>query len=285
MMDKRTYVCLVVSIILKAVSLQTKDYIPAINATSRTERLTVSSTEAANITILQNGSASLSTFATTVNITNFPMPLQSTHSPNTETSAITAEAKTEMTFPTESFSTNSTHHATVEDFNVTTSATTLKPTVQPSRTAPLISSKGYLSVSAIQFPAEGAGLSNSDIILTIFFAIVLALTILGFIIYIFNKYRKRRDQFSHHPLYDASFETVDRYATPDDTLVISGGLYDAPRISNSNMTVYDDDELQIDQLPFSAQPGQYRLEFLPGEKEVNFSSTYEGTFQIPPGGI
>ncbi|XP_034979930.1 uncharacterized protein LOC118089406 isoform X2 [Zootoca vivipara] len=282
MMDKRTYVCLVVSIILKAVSLQTKDYIPAMNSTPRTERLTVSSTEADNITILQNGSASLSTFTTTVNITNFPTLLQSTHSPHTETSAITAEAKTEMTFPTESFSTNSTHQATVVDFNVTTSATTLKPTVQPSKTAPLISSN---SVSAIQFPAEGSGLSNSDTILTIFFAIVLALTILGFIIYIFNKYRKRRDQFSHHPLYDASFETVDRYATPDDTLVISGGLYDAPRISNSNMTVYDDDELQIDQLPFSAQPGQYRLEFLPGEKEVDFSSTYEGTFQIPPGGI
>ncbi|KAH0618963.1 hypothetical protein JD844_018540 [Phrynosoma platyrhinos] len=75
----------------------------------------------------------------------------------------------------------------------------------------------------------------------------------------------------------------DRYTIPDDVLVISGGLYDAPRIYNQNM-VYEDDELQNDHLPFNAQPGHLRLKFLPGEKEQDLFSTYE-TFQIPPGDL
>ncbi|XP_061487891.1 uncharacterized protein LOC133387338 [Rhineura floridana] len=300
-MDKRTYhVCLVVSIIVQAVPLQVTDYLPLRNEdmpnkvttheartaiTSRTGRPTISS-KAGNFTILYNTSNSWNTFATTVKTTNFPTPPQSTHSPHTEGSSpsdITAETQTEMTITTESFFSNSTYQATVKDFKVTTPAIILKPTMQPSRTAPLIS-KVLLSVSAVQFPVEGARLNNSEAILTIGFSIVLALTILGFIVYIFTKYRKRRDQFSHHPLYDASSETVDRYATPDDTLVISGGLYDAPRIYNSSMTVYEDDELQTDQLPFSAQPGQFRLKFLPGEKEMDLSSSYE-TFQLPLGSL
>lgn len=77
---------------------------------------------------------------------------------------------------------------------------------------------------------------------------------------------------------------MDRYATPEDTLVISGGLYDAPRMYNPSLLMYEDDDLHIDHLPFSAQPGQYRLAFLSGERENNLSSTYE-TFQIPPGDL
>lgn len=69
---------------------------------------------------------------------------------------------------------------------------------------------------------------------------------------------------------------MDRYATPDDTLVISGGLYDAPRI-------YNDEELQTDHLPFSAPPGQFRLEFF-GEKEKGITLTSE-TPQVPPGSL
>lgn len=76
---------------------------------------------------------------------------------------------------------------------------------------------------------------------------------------------------------------MDRYATPDDTLVISGGLYDAPRLYNSSMTAYDDEELQTDHLPISAHPGQYRLEFF-GEKENGISLTSE-TLQVPPGSL
>uniref|UniRef100_A0A8D0GU92 Uncharacterized protein n=1 Tax=Sphenodon punctatus TaxID=8508 RepID=A0A8D0GU92_SPHPU len=117
--------------------------------------------------------------------------------------------------------------------------------------------------------------------LTIAFSSILAFTILVLIIYSLNKYRKRRAQYSHRLLHDASSEEGDRYTPPDDTLVISGGLYDAPRIYNPNMTVLEDDEFQTDYLPFGTRPGQFRLEFLPGEKERGFSSNSE-TFQPPP---
>ncbi|XP_077191114.1 uncharacterized protein LOC143836130 isoform X2 [Paroedura picta] len=81
----------------------------------------------------------------------------------------------------------------------------------------------------------------------------------------------------------ASQLPVDIYATPDDTLVISGGLYDAPRTFSSSMTAYEDGELQTDHLPFSVQHGQFRLEFF-CEKEKGISLTSE-TLQGPPGSL
>ncbi|XP_073176425.1 uncharacterized protein [Lepidochelys kempii] len=80
------------------------------------------------------------------------------------------------------------------------------------------------------------------------------------------------------PITQAS---ADIYTTPDDTLMISGGLYDAPRIYNPNMTVLDDDELQAEYLPFGSRPGKFRLEILSGENEKGLSPTFD-RFQPPP---
>uniref|UniRef100_A0A6J0SMH1 Uncharacterized protein n=1 Tax=Pogona vitticeps TaxID=103695 RepID=A0A6J0SMH1_9SAUR len=303
-MDEITYhAYLVFSIMVQAVPLQATGYLPLRNedmpgtitiheardATSsvRTEITSVIN-EVADNTIMYNASVNSNQFATTVNTTAFSTLLiyfaQSSHSSHVETntsSSTIADTKNEVTtLPTES----ATFQATVKDVKVTTSFTTSNMTVQPSRSVPLISSKVLFSVSANQFPAEPAHLKNSEVILTILFAIVLVLTILGFTLYILKTYRKWKEQYVHHPLCDTSSETVDRYTAPDDTLVISGGLYDAPRICNSNMMVYKDDELQNDSFLFNIQPQQLRLEFLPGEKENDFSSMYE-TFQIPPGGL
>ncbi|XP_048354232.1 uncharacterized protein LOC125433613 isoform X2 [Sphaerodactylus townsendi] len=90
---------------------------------------------------------------------------------------------------------------------------------------------------------------------------------------------------SSNVLYAVSVSqlSVDRYATPDDTLVISGGLYDAPRMYNSSMTAHEDEELQAHPFPFSDQPGQFRLEFF-GEKGNSISLSYE-TLQVPPGSL
>ncbi|KAJ6661059.1 hypothetical protein lerEdw1_016860 [Lerista edwardsae] len=278
-MDKKTYhYCLQYLVIFLVVnSLQATDYLPlrnddlpitmttheARNATvSSTEIPTVSSKEGGNITTLHNADANGSTFTESNSLSD-----------------IAAETKTEVTTPltTKSVFHHSAYLATTEDASkVTTSAITWKLITQPSQTPLLFSSKVLFS-TASQFSA-GARLKDSEIILTIGFAIILALTILGFIAYILNRYRKRRDQYSHHPLYDASSEIVDRYATPEDTLVISGGLYDAPRMYNPSLMIYEDDDLQNDHL------GQYRLAFLPGEEENNPSSTYE-TFQIRPGDL
>ncbi|XP_044280974.1 uncharacterized protein LOC123020288 isoform X2 [Varanus komodoensis] len=246
-----------------------------------TKTPTASSKEAVNSITLNNSSANWNTLATDVNTTNFsPLSsntIQTTYSLHKEansSSAMTAETKTVVTrVPTVSFFGNSTYQATAEESNGTPGIT-LKLTSQPFRSTPVMSSKVLLSDSAKQFP-EGAHLKKSEVILTIGFAIVLTLTILGFTVYILNKHRKRRDQYSHCPLHDASSETVDRYATPDDTLVISGGLYDAPRFYNPNMMVYEDDELQNDNLSFTAQHGQL---------EMDLSPIHEA-FQIPAGAL
>nr|XP_033773894.1 uncharacterized protein LOC117347285 [Geotrypetes seraphini]XP_033773895.1 uncharacterized protein LOC117347285 [Geotrypetes seraphini] len=122
-------------------------------------------------------------------------------------------------------------------------------------------------------------LKNSEAILTIAFSIILGIVVVVLLIYSLNKYKKRRLQYSHHPLHDTSYESADRYSVPDDTLVISGGLYDAPRVYNPNMTVLEDEDSQYDYVSFGSRPGQFRLEFLPGEKERE--PTYESSaFEI-----
>ncbi|KAJ7331812.1 hypothetical protein JRQ81_013992, partial [Phrynocephalus forsythii] len=239
-------------------------------------------------TILYNASANSNQFATTtISSTTISTLLtyseQSSRSPHLEinsSSGTISKTKNEVTtLHTES----ATFQATVEDTKVTNSATISAMVVWPSTSMPLKSRKALFSVSANQFPVERAHLKNSEVIQTFGFAMVLVLTILGFTLYILKTYRKRNDQYAHHLLCNTSSETVDRYTAPDDTLVISGGLYDAPRICNSNMMLYED-ELQNENFLFNVQPPQLRLEFLPREKENDFLSMYE-TFQIPPGDI
>ncbi|XP_013799057.1 uncharacterized protein [Apteryx mantelli] len=71
----------------------------------------------------------------------------------------------------------------------------------------------------------------------------------------------------------------DLYNTPDDTLVISGGLYDAPQTYNPDMTA-PENEVQTDYLPFESTCGQYKLEYLPVQTEKGLFSTFK-TFQLP----
>ncbi|CAH2220697.1 Hypothetical predicted protein, partial [Pelobates cultripes] len=117
-------------------------------------------------------------------------------------------------------------------------------------------------------PLRGGGrranLKHSEAILTSVFSTMLVIVILTILILAIKKYRRRRLQYSHHPLREQIYESVDSYSTPDDTLVISGGLYEAPRIYNPNMTVLEEEEeSQHEYVSFSSRPGQFRLEFLP----------------------
>ncbi|XP_069801781.1 uncharacterized protein [Dendropsophus ebraccatus] len=132
--------------------------------------------------------------------------------------------------------------------------------------------------TTITFPSEanatsvpdtmGNGMKYSETILTSIFGTVLVVVLLTMLAFCFNKYRKQRSQYSHHPLHENVYES-EGYSPPDDTLVISGGLYDAPRIYNPNMTVLEEDDAQHDYVSFSSRPGQFRLEFLPGDKETD----------------
>lgn len=66
---------------------------------------------------------------------------------------------------------------------------------------------------------------------------------------------------------------------PNDTLVISGGLYDESRVYNPNMTVEEDDELHVEYPAFTSKYSQFKLEFLPEEREVTNQGSSFATFQ------
>ncbi|XP_063813368.1 uncharacterized protein LOC135051178 [Pseudophryne corroboree] len=112
-------------------------------------------------------------------------------------------------------------------------------------------------------------LKYSETILTSVFSTILIVVTLTILAFSLKKYKRQRSQYSHHPLHESSYESANGFSSPDDTLVISGGLYDAPRIYNPNMTVLEEEESHHDYVSFSSRPGQYRLEFLPDDKEID----------------
>ncbi|XP_027684326.1 uncharacterized protein LOC114020943 isoform X1 [Chelonia mydas] len=247
---------------------------------------TISDKEAVNTTTVQNINASWNTMTVPAKITSSlaltilsHFARSTLHPPNTDNSSpsdITIRFNTVVTSPTVS----TFNQATDKDSNPRMSSVTLKPTAQSSTATQLHTSKALDSVPITQ-ASGGIHLRNSEAILIIIFSSILTFAVLAIVICSLDKYRKRRAQYSHHPLYDTSSETADIYTTPDDTLMISGGLYDAPRIYNPNMTVLEDDELQAEYLPFGSRPGKFRLEILSGENEKGLSPTFD-RFQPPP---
>ncbi|XP_066522495.1 sialomucin core protein 24-like isoform X2 [Hoplias malabaricus] len=105
----------------------------------------------------------------------------------------------------------------------------------------------------------GTGLNFSETSMTILFSVVLGvivLIVLGQIVYKVSRSKHRMVQYSHRPLYNE--DAGEPFAVPDDTLVISGGLYDGPQIYNPTVTTLNDE----DQHTFAYAPTQLRLEFL-----------------------
>ncbi|XP_024064993.2 uncharacterized protein LOC112113062 [Terrapene carolina triunguis] len=304
-MDGTQRVCVKLLLICHTVvmfSVQASDQTPPVNEDMQTEAAsnesgnttisrstvmtTISDKEAVNTTTVQNINSSGNTIAVTAKITSSlalttlsHFARSTLHPLNTDTSSpsdITIRFNTVVTSPTVS----TFNRATDKDSNPRTSAITLKPTAQSSTATQLNTSKALDSVP-ITHASGGIHLRNSEAILIIIFSSILTFAVLAIVICSLDKYRKRRAQYSHHPLYDTSSETDDIYTTPDDTLMISGGLYDAPRVYNPNMTVLDDDELQAEYLPFGARPGKFRLEILSGENYKGLSPTFD-RFQTPP---
>ncbi|XP_060701179.1 sialomucin core protein 24-like [Hemiscyllium ocellatum] len=124
-------------------------------------------------------------------------------------------------------------------------------------------------------------LRKQEIILTICLSTILGVVILTIIMYNVIKCKQRRAQYTHRPLYATSNEEPGRrYNIPDDTLVISGGLYDESRVYNPNMSVLgEDDEFHGDYPAFASKYSQFRLEFLPEEREITDQGSSFNTFQ------
>ncbi|XP_062853220.1 sialomucin core protein 24-like [Trichomycterus rosablanca] len=120
----------------------------------------------------------------------------------------------------------------------------------------------------------GAGLTHSEKSLTIMFSVVLGVIVLlvfGQIVYRVTRSKQRRVQYSHHPLFNEN--TGEQFMVQDDTLVISGGLYNGPQIYNSTVTAINDD-----QQTFVYTPTQFRLELLnedPGTEQTCKAFTFK----------
>ncbi|XP_052456129.1 uncharacterized protein LOC128015918 isoform X2 [Carassius gibelio] len=223
---------------------------PPLNAAgNHTENVSNSSSYLAqrNSTATQNN---ITTQTTTIVSNTTLGPNQSnvtglTGQPNTTENAQTTQSATSSAFNISSTAVTSTDNTTV----------VTKPTAITSTT---VTQNSFTSLNK----SQGDGLNHSEKSLTILFSIllgVIVLVVLGHFVYKFIRSKESSIQYTHRRLHNE--DAGEPFAVPDDTLVISGGLYDGPQIYNPTMTVQNE-EFQIGTPGFSSRPTQFRLEFL-----------------------
>ncbi|XP_043098903.1 sialomucin core protein 24-like isoform X2 [Puntigrus tetrazona] len=169
----------------------------------------------------------------------------------------TANAQTTLSATSSTFNINSTAVTSADNSTRSTDGNAT------SSTSAMFTSNVATQNSSTSFnESQDGGLNNSEKSLTILFSILLGviiLVILGHFVYKFGRNKERSVQYTHRRLQNE--DTGEPFAMPDDTLVISGGLYDGPQIYNPTMTVQNE-EFQTDTSGFASRPTQFRLEFL-----------------------
>ncbi|XP_018973498.1 uncharacterized protein LOC109104670 isoform X1 [Cyprinus carpio] len=194
--------------------------------------------------------------------------------PNTTEHAQTTQSATSSTFNISSTAVTSTDNSTHNSNGSATSSTTAV-TQSTAITSTAVTQNSSASFNGSQ--ADG-GLNHSEKSLTILFSIllgVIVLVILGHFVYKFGRSKERSVQYTHRRLQNE--DTGEPFALPDDTLVISGGLYDGPQIYNPTMTVQNE-EFQTDASGFASRPTQFCLEFLREDQDRAFDHE-TSTFQ------
>ncbi|XP_034021905.1 mucin-22 [Thalassophryne amazonica] len=166
------------------------------------------------------------------------------------TPTVVPTAATDMTQNTTVFN-NSTDRYTAftEDMNVTTAGTsqsTVTTTYTPTLTAlttktiqTAVTDSSTLNTTVVPPAASSAtvnrtsesqvlGLNTSEKSMTIFFSVVLGLFGVALVLLMYHRC-KQKIQYFHQPLDNT--EDTDQFVTDDDTLIISGGLYDGHSLS------------------------------------------------------
>uniref|UniRef100_A0A8C2ADG2 Si:ch211-105j21.9 n=2 Tax=Cyprinus carpio TaxID=7962 RepID=A0A8C2ADG2_CYPCA len=225
----------------------------------------------------------------------------STGQPNTTENAQTTQSATSSALNISSTAVTSTDNTTHSSNGSAISSTT-QVTKQTAITSTTVTQNSITSLNESQGRSEhifnnvnqinempdyfylhfkaGDGLNHSEKSLTILFSIlfgVIVLVILGHLVYKFVRSKERSIQYTHRRLHNE--DAGEPFAVPDDTLVISGGLYDGPQIYNPTMTVQNE-EFQLDATGFASRPTQFRLEFLRENQERADPDT--STFQTFP---
>ncbi|XP_072540769.1 uncharacterized protein [Salminus brasiliensis] len=215
--------------------------------------------------------------STTPNSTTSSMQNSSTMpSPTVQTKITTVEIKSSTDMTTTSLATQpASKSTTLVSTTLTTfrsSAATVHGNESTSGTAATNLTTETPPGNKTNNETTGAGLKLSEKSMTILFSVILGvivLLVLGQIVYKVSRNKQRRVQYSHRPLYNE--DTGEHFVVPDDTLVISGGLYDGPQIYNPTVTALNDE----DQPTFTYMPTQLRLEFL--REEQGTDQDYEAT--------
>ncbi|KAK9973668.1 hypothetical protein ABG768_024384 [Culter alburnus] len=229
----------------------------------------------------------LTTQATTIGINSTVGPTQSNITvtgpavqPNSTTKAQTTQSGTSLTININSTAVTSTDNSTHSNNESATSITT--PVTKPTA---ITSTSGIQNSSTSSNESQaGGGLNHSEKSLTILFSILLGVIVLVILVNFMYKYgrsKERSIQYTHRRLQNE--DTGEPFAVSDDTLVISGGLYDGPQIYNPTMTVQNDEEYQTDIPGFASRTSQFRLEFLREDQDRAFdneTSTFQ-TFHAP----
>ncbi|XP_077054064.1 uncharacterized protein LOC143706250 isoform X2 [Siphateles boraxobius] len=194
--------------------------------------------------------------------------------PNSTKNAQTTQSATFTTININSTAANSTDNSTHSNNATATSSTT--PVTKPTAiTSPTVTQNGTTFFNE----SQGGGLNHSDKSLTILFSLllgVIVLVILMNFVYKYGRSKERSIQYTHRRLQNE--DTGEPFALPDDTLVISGGLYDGPQIYNPTTTVQNEEEFQTDIPGFASRPTQFRLEFLREDQDGAFDNE-TSTFQ------
>ncbi|XP_056606368.1 sialomucin core protein 24-like [Triplophysa dalaica] len=192
----------------------------------------------------------------------------STVKPNETTTQIYNTTKTSTSSPTTTVNVSTTaitsrNNTPYSSTTVLTTLTTPLVTKPTEKTSTTVTQNNSTAINK-----SSVGLSSSEKSLTVLFSALLGLIVLIVLVYFMHKYRKRnqtRVQYTHRRLQ--SDDTGEQYAGADDTLVISGGLYDGPQIYNPTMTVQNEEEFQADASGFGYASSQFRLEFLKEEQQ------------------
>ncbi|XP_056126336.1 sialomucin core protein 24-like isoform X2 [Rhinichthys klamathensis goyatoka] len=194
--------------------------------------------------------------------------------PNSTENGQTTQSATFTTIKINSTAVTSTDKSTHGN-NETAASSTTPVTKQTAITSPTITQNG----TTFSNESQGGGLNHSEKSLTILFSIllgVIVLVILMNFVYKYGRSKERSIQYTHRRLQNE--DTGEPFAVPDDTLVISGGLYDGPQIYNPTMTVQNEEEFQTDIPGSASRPTRFRLEFLRENQDRAFDNE-PSTFQ------
>ncbi|XP_049435030.1 sialomucin core protein 24-like isoform X1 [Epinephelus fuscoguttatus] len=212
-----------------------------VTSSNSTVHVTVISNVTENTTPLTNTTQDNGTFTTTTAAATASTSHLQTSQPTTIMTPLTnstSQMTTTAGTPTSTALTVPTIQTTAG--YISTPDTTVITTANSSHTVNTTSDSTYKTT-------EGLGLNMSDKNMTILFSVVLGVFALALVGFMFHRC-KHKIQYFHQPLHNTD-DTADTFEADDDTLVISGGLYDGHPI-------YDNVP------PDPPDQSQFRLEFL-----------------------